>query len=387
MNDTTDKLLSAIKILLYVFLSSLVILIGVRLLENDQAENVGFAFLYFVFGILVLFAFGGLIFVGLLYYFNWREYRPADPPESGAFNRAGQWPPHDETAISYQQSGGTFRRQTEAFDSQTTKKKKKRGNTDPLPEVLTNRPPLQEEPLSKQPLQDAAKTPTPFHGTGTTQRLYQKAVNQSQSLQDPTPSHTPLQIEAILKQATQAILNQRQALQEDATTPPPLHEAPINTPLRHEEPPPQKPSAKPSHAADLEIFQVLYNQAADDASLRQAFREQYAPIRFGTHNALQRHKDSSLEPIFQSATDGDYYAVKLGNVSPNQYVVVPRFDLTFRQSCFGPDAMGEVFYCPDYDPRLRYRRVRVPQAAIFESSDKQTWKFVRLGQLQLGQGE
>jgi hypothetical protein len=102
---------------------------------------------------------------------------------------------------------------------------------------------------------------------------------------------------------------------------------------------------------------------------------------------MQRREDFSIEPIFQTANDGDYYAVKLDDSSPNEYAVMPRFDLFFQESSYGPGAMGIVFECLNYDPQYRYRRVTVRQVAIFESSDKQIWHLKEMGKLELGEGE
>ncbi|MBI3650562.1 MAG: hypothetical protein HY231_05885 [Acidobacteria bacterium] len=291
-----DDLRRIIPILLIIFILCVVILIGVGILQNEDQGNLGYAFLYVVFGILSLCALGLLLFVSFAFLISWWEER-----QSGGYEFKSlipHWTPTNQPIPPAPQSDGETRNQTPSVG---------------VPVVSDNA------------------------SQGNTQNIQEESINRS--------SH------------------------------------------HQKHPTPQKSITKYSTSAQYKIFREHYNQAADDTSQRQAFRNQYNPIRFGTSNAMQRREDFSIDPIFQTANDGDYYAIQLGN--SNQYAVVPRFDLTFQESSYGPGAMGMVFDCPQFNPQLRYRRVRVHQAAIFESQDKQTWKLVpgRRGQLQLGQGE
>ncbi|MBM3234750.1 hypothetical protein FJZ31_00450 [Candidatus Poribacteria bacterium] len=136
----------------------------------------------------------------------------------------------------------------------------------------------------------------------------------------------------------------------------------------------------------LQTFCRFYNDAVEDSNKRNEFMQRFNPIRIGAANAMERRREPSIEPVFQTANDGDYYAVVIeGNTL---YAVVPRFDLTFQESIYGPGAMGQVFDCPNYNPQLRYRNVKVVKSAFFEpASAKQRWMLKAKGELDLGQGE
>lgn len=131
----------------------------------------------------------------------------------------------------------------------------------------------------------------------------------------------------------------------------------------------------------------LYNEAVDDPALRSAFRDRYRPQRIGTVNAMQRRRNPSIPPEFQTTNDGDYFAVVEALQGQRGYVVVPKFDLTFQDANYGPGAMGMVFDCPGYDAGLSYRNVKVVQPAIFEPDANAGWRLVRKGALNLGAGE
>jgi hypothetical protein len=140
-------------------------------------------------------------------------------------------------------------------------------------------------------------------------------------------------------------------------------------------------------SAEVQNFCRLYNSGVDDSSRRQEFRELYAPIRIRTANAMERRRDLKVEPKFQTASDGDFYVVRLQELGNSQYLVVPRFDLTFEESSYGPGAMGVVFQCPNYDAQSRYSHVKLERPAIFKPDGEQTWKLHLKGLLNLGEGD
>ena len=131
----------------------------------------------------------------------------------------------------------------------------------------------------------------------------------------------------------------------------------------------------------------LYNAAVVDQGSQDTFQTRFRPIRIKTANAMQRRRDPHLPPEFQTADDGDYYAVAIKARGQDRYAVMPRFDLTFGEVSYGPGGMGMVFDCPEYDARLQYHRVRVVHPAIFEPDGDQNWRLVEQGSLDLGQGE
>jgi hypothetical protein len=130
-----------------------------------------------------------------------------------------------------------------------------------------------------------------------------------------------------------------------------------------------------------------YNRGVMDASGRDDFQARFQPIRIMTANAMQRRKDPHLEAEFQTGNAGNYYAVEFEEGGQKRYAVLPRFGLTFDAVSFGPGAIGDVFDCDEYNPRLEYHRVQVFQPAIFEPDGDQGWRLVEKGRLDLGQGE
>ena len=134
-----------------------------------------------------------------------------------------------------------------------------------------------------------------------------------------------------------------------------------------------------------------YNEVVDNPQKRIEFMQKYQPIRITVENFHEIHKnavnpspDRNLKPIFKTSNDGDYYVIKIdGRI---EYAIVPRFSLTFiKYSYF---AMRDVFDCPNYNPRLRYRNVKIVKPAFFEpDSAKVYWNFKKKGELNLGIGE
>lgn len=133
---------------------------------------------------------------------------------------------------------------------------------------------------------------------------------------------------------------------------------------------------------EISSFLRLYNAAIENSNVREEFQRKYKITRFGITNAMERRRDSNISPVFKTASDGDYYLTEISK----RFIVVPRFDMTLQESSYSPGAMGLVFSCPDYNPQLRYRRVKVIKPAIFESSGEQ-WVLKEKGELNLGQGE
>jgi hypothetical protein len=142
-----------------------------------------------------------------------------------------------------------------------------------------------------------------------------------------------------------------------------------------------------SHEGPIETLCQLYNQGVEDSSRRSEFKDRYRPDRIGTANAMARRRDPNIVPEFESANDGEYYAIAEVERGYRYYAVVPKFDLTLQDSNYGPGAMSIVFDCPNYDPQLSYRRVRVVRPAAFERDASQNWRLKTKGELDLGQGE
>ncbi|MBI1923908.1 hypothetical protein HYR99_06620 [Candidatus Poribacteria bacterium] len=187
---------------------------------------------------------------------------------------------------------------------------------------------------------------------------YQQDIQKSQTWvqQEPQPQETPIRQEA-----------QSQPLSH----------------LMQQRPQPQKAQ---HNLTPMQEFGHLYNAAVEDSKRHSEFAQRYQPVRIGVANAMERRRDSSKEPDFQTSPYGDYFAVVVEGGT--RYAVVPRFALTFQESSYGPGAMGQVFECPNYDIRQRYPRVKVVKPAVFEPDPaRQRWTLKEKGVLDLGQGE
>lgn len=146
----------------------------------------------------------------------------------------------------------------------------------------------------------------------------------------------------------------------------------------------QQPAEPQQKETPLQLFCRLYNAEVD--GLNNEFMQQYKPIRIGVANAMDRRRNTDISPIFVTATDGDYYAAE--GERDRQFMVVPRPGMAFQESSYGPGAMGLIFDCPNYNPQLRYYRVKVIKPAFFEpDSTMQRWKLIEKGELDLGNGE
>jgi len=144
--------------------------------------------------------------------------------------------------------------------------------------------------------------------------------------------------------------------------------------------------AAPPMNKELRDMREAYNTGVDDSDLKYQFQERYQPIRVGVANATARRRDSKIPPEFKTDEAGDYYAVAIeGKV---HYAIVPRHDLTLQEHSYSPGVVGDVFDCPDFNPRLRYQRVKVTKPAFFEPDAKrQLWTLKHKGELNLGRGE
>jgi len=145
--------------------------------------------------------------------------------------------------------------------------------------------------------------------------------------------------------------------------------------------------SKVSTLSPVQELVSAYNAALRNPNDRTNFRDTYRFSRIGVPNAMERRRDSNLTPIFQTAADGDYYAVEFGEQTGNRFPIVPRFDLTLQQSNYVPGAIGLVFRCLGFDPNKRYRNFTLIRPAYFTRTSGETWNLVETGELQVGEGE
>ncbi len=138
----------------------------------------------------------------------------------------------------------------------------------------------------------------------------------------------------------------------------------------------------------LEQFVELYNRSVKDHSIRSEFNNKYRPIRMGVTNFEARRIDLKVEACFENWESGDYLIVELELNGEPKYASVPRFDLPIQDVNYSIGAIGMVFKCPGYNPKLQYIDVLVVSPAFFkqEKSSNQ-WKLETQGELKLGQGK
>ena len=153
---------------------------------------------------------------------------------------------------------------------------------------------------------------------------------------------------------------------------------------RHVPPPPAGDLVAGAHVDD---FRRLYNDGMTDLGRRQEFADTYHPIRVGTSNARERVRNPRLDPEFVTASDGDFYAVDFRELGDGRHLVVPRHDLVFRESIYGPGAMGFVFECRNYDPQARSAEFVLVRPAVFAPGDDKCWTLRQKGVLELTRAE
>lgn len=127
----------------------------------------------------------------------------------------------------------------------------------------------------------------------------------------------------------------------------------------------------------------LYNAGLNDQIARSEFKSKYAPITISVVNAVERRRDETLPPEFQTASEGNFLAVRLD--SAGQYAVFPRFNLILAAVSYGSGAIGEVFKCPGFDQHSKYQNIKVEAPAIFVARGGDSWQKETDGILTLGE--
>ena len=127
----------------------------------------------------------------------------------------------------------------------------------------------------------------------------------------------------------------------------------------------------------LAEFCEIYN-----TNQQKALQSHYKThFRFGVVNALDRIQKQDEPASFQNVPNGKYLAFHIQE--EDIYAVVPIYDLILDHRSYGPGGFGEVFDCPDFDSKNRYR-VKVVQPAIFEPDyAKENWTLMDKGKLAL----
>jgi hypothetical protein len=143
--------------------------------------------------------------------------------------------------------------------------------------------------------------------------------------------------------------------------------------------------SRAGHEGHEDVICRLYNAGVENRSQQYEFQNRFRATVIGTSNAMQRRRDNNITPEFQQMNEGEYLAVQPSD-GGRTYYVVPKYDLTFQELSYGPGAMGVVFDCPEFNPQLHYRHVKVIKPAKFECLGQQ-WILRQRGKLELGRGE
>ena len=133
-----------------------------------------------------------------------------------------------------------------------------------------------------------------------------------------------------------------------------------------------------------ENLRELYNSVVDNLTEHEKFKNIYSPTIVGVSNSDEIGANRSLEPNFKTASNGNYYVIEV----EREFFVVPSFGLVLQNIHYKVGAIGEVFECPNYNPELRYRNIKVEKPASFKPDFSGTnWTLIKKGRLILGEGE
>lgn len=126
----------------------------------------------------------------------------------------------------------------------------------------------------------------------------------------------------------------------------------------------------------------MYNEAVNDSSKRNKFRDRYRITRISTTNVDERRRDPKAYPIFETSSNGEFYVVKIHKQGRPVFAAVPQFDLEINDLGYTPGAAGQVFKCHGYEPGGIYSPVRVIRPAQFLESGS-SWTLDVPGELEV----
>lgn len=161
--------------------------------------------------------------------------------------------------------------------------------------------------------------------------------------------------------------------------------ASISPPVSSIQPEPEASSAglPPGRVSADEGFIIMYNEAVGSATAAGAFRDRYLLERIGVTNAMERRQDPRIQPLVESAEDGNYFAVRREGADAGRFWVIPRFDLTIDDAVYGPGGLELFFECAGYESGCRHRDYRLVKPALFRCEGARSWHLVDRGSLRL----
>lgn len=155
------------------------------------------------------------------------------------------------------------------------------------------------------------------------------------------------------------------------------------TPDRETEKPESLPEELPLPEEGLDPWVKEYNQALNSEANQNRFLDKYRPIRVDVINALERRRRANVEPLYQTAYNGDYYVIEVQEQGQTLYPVLPRFDLTIKESNYKAGAFSEVFEFFNYENDSLHRVRKVLKCAFFSKKRHENWELLSRGEIEL----
>ncbi|MGD2087181.1 MAG: hypothetical protein PVH61_13440 [Candidatus Aminicenantes bacterium] len=156
--------------------------------------------------------------------------------------------------------------------------------------------------------------------------------------------------------------------------PAPAKEIETAEPSREEHPPVEQ---------SLDPWVKEYNLALNSEASQNSFLDKYRPDRVDVINALERRRRANIEPVYQTAYNGDYYVIEVQEMGQTLYAVLPRFDLIIKESNYKAGAFSEVFECLHYENDSLHRVKKIFESAFFTKKRHENWELLSRGKIEL----
>lgn len=127
----------------------------------------------------------------------------------------------------------------------------------------------------------------------------------------------------------------------------------------------------------------IYNTAINNPAEEGHFMKKYNPMLIDVPNAMQRLRNSDLEPIFVSADKGDFFLIELSDEGSTSFAVFPRLGLTISRSNYESGAISQVFKCPGFNPQFIFKITAVVKPAYFLRGRSNRWDIMTQGKLSI----
>lgn len=162
-----------------------------------------------------------------------------------------------------------------------------------------------------------------------------------------------------------------------------MHQEVEPAPAREIETPEPPPEEQPLPEESLDPWVKEYNLALNSEANQNRFLDKYRPDRIDVINALERRRRANVEPVYQTAYNGDYYVIEVQEQGQTLYAVLPRFDLIIKESNYKAGAFGEVFEFFNYENDSLHRVKKVFESAFFTKKRHEYWELLSRGKIDL----